>query len=177
MTFLSKFDKSLLPPPRTFYETELGKLGREDRHGWAAANCPKHESKSGKSFGVNLRNGGFVCRAGCGSGGDILDFLKFRDGLDFKRAKQYLGIDVSAPRPAVEVVTVRWLLCDFTIDGEHYRTAVKDEPQTYCQKIRSFYHDAMEGLDELGPGESESHDECWARLACGFDELRELGAV
>ena len=184
MTFHSSFDKSLLPDARQVYVTELGKLWREDRHGWCAANCPFHESKSKRSFAVNLRSGGFLCRAPhCGvKGGDVLDFVKLRYRLDFKGAKNYLRVfDDSTALPAVETVPAAWLHCDFTVDGINYRAAVKDEPENdpanYRQKIRRFYHDARELLDELGPGESEAHEQCWARLACGFDELRELGAV
>jgi len=57
----SSFDKSQLPPARSFYEAELGALSRENGRGWCVGRCPFHESKSGKSFSVNLRSGGFFC--------------------------------------------------------------------------------------------------------------------
>jgi prepilin-type N-terminal cleavage/methylation domain-containing protein len=50
-----------LPPARSFYECELGKLTRANGKGWAQGRCPLHESKSGKSFSVNLDSGGFHC--------------------------------------------------------------------------------------------------------------------
>jgi DNA primase len=84
------FQPELLPPPRAFYEKELGKLRRPSR-GWVRGNCPFHESKSRASFSMNLDSGGFFC-FGCEvKGGDILDFVKLRDKVDFKRAAQLLG--------------------------------------------------------------------------------------
>jgi DNA primase len=85
-----QFQRELLPPARSFYENELRKLTRPSR-GWARGNCPFHESKSRSSFSVNLDSGGFYC-FGCEvKGGDILDFVKLRDKVDFKRAAQILG--------------------------------------------------------------------------------------
>jgi hypothetical protein len=86
----SRFDPSALPPARSFYEKELGRLRRPSR-GWARANCPFHESKSRISFCVNLESGGFYC-FGCETkGGDVVDFLRLRYKLDFKAAAQELG--------------------------------------------------------------------------------------
>jgi CHC2 zinc finger len=84
------FQPELLPPARSFYEKELGKLTRPSR-GWARGNCPFHESKSRASFSVNLDSGGFYCFGCEAKGGDILDFVKLRDRVDFKRAAQLLG--------------------------------------------------------------------------------------
>jgi CHC2 zinc finger len=170
----SSVDKSQLPQARSFYEAELGQLSRENRRGWAQTRCPFHESKSGKSFSVNLNSGGFFC-FGCNvKGGDPLDFVRLRHGLDFKGAKSYLRIDDSGQRQAIETVPVAWLVYDFTIDGVSHSAEVRDEPLTYRQKVRRFYTDASTRMAELGPGETESHENCWARMALGFDELREL---
>jgi len=86
------FDRSLLPPSRTFYERELGKLGREDRNGWSRvrSGCPFHASESKTSFYVH-RSGGFYCH-GCNSkGGDVVAFMRQRYNLSFKQAAQELG--------------------------------------------------------------------------------------
>jgi DNA primase len=84
-------DKSLLPPPRSFFERELGRLSRADRKGWCKCNCPFHQSKSKKSFNVNLQHGGWVC-FGCGMrGGDLVSFVMQRDRVPFRRACERLG--------------------------------------------------------------------------------------
>src|SRR5436190_23283248 len=45
------FRRDKLPPARSFYEFELGKLTRPNRKGWAQTRCPFHESKSGNLLG------------------------------------------------------------------------------------------------------------------------------
>jgi DNA primase len=153
----SPFDKSQLPPARSFYEAELGALGRENNRGWCVGRCPFHESKSGKSFSVNLRSGGFFCFGCDAKGGDPLDFVRLRHNFSFRDAKRHLGIDESAPSLQVETVPVKYLVCESKVDGVKYRAEVKDEPVTYRQKIRRFYHDALERMAELGPGQTEAH--------------------
>jgi len=60
-TSQSGFQRDLLPPARSFYERELGKLSRPSR-GWVRGRCPFHDSRSGLSFSVNLDGGGgFYC--------------------------------------------------------------------------------------------------------------------
>jgi hypothetical protein len=171
MTFHSRLDKSQLPVPRPFYESELGQLSRENRRGWAQGRCPFHESKSGKSFSVNLASGGFYCHGCQAAGGDIVDFLRLRHNFTFPDAKRHLGIENSAPTQPVQIVPVKYLVFDFEVDGAKHRAEVKDEPVTYRGKIRRFYRDARERMAVLGPGESEAHETCWERMALGFEEL------
>lgn len=99
MRTLSSFDRSQLPPARTFYERELGELRRPSR-GWARpkAGCPFHESKSKASFAVNLDTGGFYCFS-CGEkGGDVLAFVQLRYRLSFPEALKHFNIE-SGYRP------------------------------------------------------------------------------
>jgi hypothetical protein len=84
------FQPELLPPPRAFYEKELGKLTRPSR-GWVRGNCPFHESRSRASFSVNLDSGGFYCFGCEAKGGDILDFVKLRDRSISSELPKYLG--------------------------------------------------------------------------------------
>jgi hypothetical protein len=178
----SHFDRSLLPPARTFYESELGPLSRRNRAGWSAGPCPFHKSKSGKSFAVHV-DGGFVCR-GCGvKGGSLIDFVRQRDGCDFKTACQRLGAwtEGGAPPTPRETVLVQYLTWDFVVDGVRYQASVKDEPRDYADKIRRFYCDASDRLMELSLGDSERHvgerEECWERMTLALPELRELGIL
>jgi len=90
----SQFDRSALPPARSFYERELGKLSRADRKGWARvkAGCPFHASESKKSFFGHL-DGGFYC-FGCGAkGGDVIAFVRQRYGLSFPDALKHFHIE------------------------------------------------------------------------------------
>jgi hypothetical protein len=85
------FRRELLPPARDFYEAELGKLTRPNRKGWCQARCPFHNSKSGKSFSINVETGGFFC-FGCDvKGGDVVAFIRLRYRCDFKSAAKLLG--------------------------------------------------------------------------------------
>ena len=85
-------DRSRLPPPRSFYEQELGELGRRSR-GWTTpkAGCPFHPSKSKTSFRVNLDSGAFKCFACAAHGGGVIDYVMQRDRIGFKQAVQELG--------------------------------------------------------------------------------------
>lgn len=84
------FEPSALPPPRTFYEADLGKLSRPSR-GWARTTCPFHQGSNKTAFAVNLETGGFFC-FNCGiKGGDLVDFVRLRDKCDFKQAAIALG--------------------------------------------------------------------------------------
>ncbi len=108
----SRFDRSALPPARTFYERELGELRRPDRKGWAKpkAGCPFHASKSKTSFHVHVEHGGFYCFGCDARGGDVIAFVQKRYGLSFPDALQRLGIQsersYSAPRKEEPVISL-----------------------------------------------------------------------
>ena len=168
---ISHFDKSQLPPPEVVFRDGVQKFRRAGLNK-ATALCPFHEDRR-PSLSLDLERGLFHC-FGCLAGGDLVCFVQLRYGLDFPAAKKFLGVDDSGPQPARHMVPVRYLAWDFRIDGRNYRATVRDEPQTYRQMIRRFFCDARDRLQELGPGESEAHESCWAGMALGFDELREL---
>jgi len=86
------FCRELLPSAVTFYRRELGDLSRPDRRGWARpkSGCPFHASKTKKSFYVHV-DGGFYCFGCNAKGGDLVDFVRLRDTVDFKSAAKKLG--------------------------------------------------------------------------------------
>ena len=84
-----QFCRELLPPPIAFWEGEFGKLGRGGK-GWRRVLCPFH-SDHHPSLSVNVESGGFYCFACGAKGGDLLAFVRLRDGVDFKTAAQRLG--------------------------------------------------------------------------------------
>jgi CHC2 zinc finger len=173
------FQADRLPPARSFYELELGRISRPNHKGWAMGRCPFHESKAGKYFSVNLDSGGFHCFGCDAKGGDIVSFLRLRDGLSFKEACQQLGAwdDAAQPTPLPPTILVNHLVMDFDVDDVHHRAEVKDEPRNYAQKIRRFHREAGAQLEVPGPEQagSDEAETYWTRLALGLDELREAG--
>lgn len=175
------FCPELKPPPRSFYENELGKLGRLNSKGWASANPPCHKSKSKKSFVVDLRSGAYRCW-GCGiRGGDVIDFLRWREGYSFKRACQVLGCwreqMTSAERAQLDERRAKLRyereLAEQRKAEEHARIlAIRDDIHTTAAMYRQVsgrLSELMRGSAEICEGEQET---CWAILALALDDLR-----
>jgi hypothetical protein len=151
------FCPELKPPPRSFYEKELGKLGRPNRKGWASADPPCHESKSKKSFVVNLRSGSYRCW-GCGiKGGDVIDFLRWREGYSFKRACQVLGCWTESGKTTKPKCTrvLSHLVMDFAIEGVQYQAEVQDRPKNDLELLRRIHAEAKDRLHEIRNGDAE----------------------
>jgi hypothetical protein len=178
----SAFRKELLPPPKIFYERELGTLSRP-RRGWAMGRCPFHKTKSGKSFSVNLESGGFHC-FGCDvHGGDVLAFVRLRDGLSFKQAAQYFGAWDGAPNPE----TVRQLHARDQ-ERRRQRELAEVEQRSRHQRVirlRDRLHEAgrdywetAKRLSELRQGAApdwpNEQEACWSHLSVTLEDLREL---
>ena len=122
-----------LPLPADFYGPYIKRGRRPNAKGWVAARCPFHDSRSGASLSVNLRNGGWVCWAGCGKG-DIIKFVMKLHGVSFKDACRTLGAweepDGKRRKPKRQRTRlVRYLTMDFVIDGVKYSATVPDEPK------------------------------------------------
>ena len=177
------FQKSALPVPRAFYERQLGRLSRADRKGHARANCPFHKSKSRTTFSVNLRTGAFNCFS-CGArGGDVIDFVRLRDGMSFKEAALSLGAWDSAPSPE----TVRRIMA---ADREREKKRRIEQEQRHKERaermrIREQLHLAMQfqreaerRLDELHAGaepiSANEAEDCWAVMSLSLDYEREM---
>jgi len=62
---------------------------------WAI--CPFHDDKH-PSLSVNADKGVFLCRS-CGVGGDVVEFVKRIEGVDFKTAAKRLGVESYRPSP------------------------------------------------------------------------------
>lgn len=78
-------------PPADFYRAELPGMPSPRGGGWRNGGlCPFHDDNHAGSFYVNLSTGAHVCFS-CGSkGGDIIAFIRQRDGLSFPAALQKL---------------------------------------------------------------------------------------
>jgi hypothetical protein len=170
------FRKDRLPTARSFYEFELGKLTRPNHKGWALARCPFHESKSGKSFSVNLESGGFHCFGCDAKGGDVIAFIRLRDGLTFREACERLGAWDESGKP-IRVrpgLLVRYLVMEFTIDGVQYRASIPDEPRTELQWLRRFHAAAHDRLLEIGDDACDGEEEVEWRILASTWELIQM---
>jgi DNA primase len=89
-TFLSRFDRSAIPPTLTFLQAHFDRVPRQSRgRVMVRCNFPDHQDKT-PSMAWNLNTGKFRC-FGCGRHGDAIDYLMVQHGWDFKRATQSIG--------------------------------------------------------------------------------------
>jgi hypothetical protein len=82
----------ILARPEVFYQTELPAMPAPRReHGWTSGGlCPFHADRHAGSFYVHLDSGAFKCHACGAGGGDVIAFVRLRDGLSFPDACAYL---------------------------------------------------------------------------------------
>jgi hypothetical protein len=147
-----------MPPAKPFYQLELGKLTPPNSKGYALGRCPFHDSKSGKSFSINVNDGHFRCFGCDAKGGDVIDFVRLREGCSFEKACRVLGCWDEGGKPAKvkkHTTTRRYLVMDFSIDGVQHRAEVLDEPTSDLQRLRRFYAEAADRLKEIREGDAE----------------------
>lgn len=183
----TRFDRSLLPSPRSFYSREFRGLPRENSQGWVSVPCCFHSSgekrgRPSKSLRVNTREGNFICMS-CGiKGGDPVAFLMRRDGLDFKRAAQSLGCwrdGGLSPEDRERIERDRrnrekeWQRIE-TLEAERKREriAVRDSLHA-LEKLQRECHCDLSRLRDLPDGSPEKEN-VWAALALLCDPIREL---
>lgn len=179
------FDRSRLPPPILFYAGEVGPLGRPNGKGWTLARggSPCHESRSGRSFFVNLRTGKYHC-FGCGKHGSIVDFVMMRDGVDFPTACQALGVwrgvsdderqqidlqNMQRRQQKGEEARLKQLAHDELIQLRneiHLLVVIQAETSTRLSEL-------LVGATQDYPDEVEH---CWAVLSLVLDDLRQTEA-
>jgi len=82
-------DRTRLPAAPDYYRSIFGEL-RPNGEGWAQVRCCFHEDNR-PSLSVHTGRGAFTCFACGAKGGDLIDFVMRRDGLDFKGACKSLG--------------------------------------------------------------------------------------
>lgn len=98
------FDRSRLPDPQSYYESQGLKLSKGKK--WVTTSCVFHGGSD--SMRVNLINGAFSCMAGCGAkGGDVMSYHRAINAWDFVTACKDLGCWIEdgkslskPPRPA-----------------------------------------------------------------------------
>jgi hypothetical protein len=182
-TIQHHFQKSLLPQPRNFYERELGRLPRSNGKGWAQATCPFHASKSRTSFSVNLNSGAFRCFGCDAHGGDVLSFVRLRDGLGFREAAIRLGAWDDTPSPeSIRKIDAQGRerkkkkLADEQLKAERHRDLMALREQLLL--AISFQREAENRLHELHAGadpiSATEEDACWEIMSLSLDRERML---
>lgn len=169
------FAKQLLPPPRAFYEREIGKLTRPSR-GWSRGRCPFHQSKSGTSFSVNFDSGAFHCFGCEAAGSDIVDFVRLRDRVDFKAACKSLG----AWKSATPAETARLKSADADNKRKRERETAKQQAITTARRqcaeeMRELEHIIDRTRQRLDSSSTEQESElAWQVMANAQDCLNGL---
>jgi hypothetical protein len=173
----ARFRKESLPPPETFYRREFPRLSRTSR-GWAQTLCPFHKEHT-PSLSLNLETGGFYCHGCQARGGDLIDFIRLRDGLSFKQAALALGAWDGSPQSAkakAELVAKRR-------EYERLRRAAEaldDEERRLRIETRSELHNCeqiVRVVRERLSSAPESDECCWAVMSIAHDEARTLAAA
>jgi len=176
----SHFDPALLPPARTFYEQEIGRLTRPSR-GWAQGKCPFHDSRSGRSFAVNLTDGGFYCFGCSAKGGDVVDFLRLRYRLDFKSAAQEAGAwreDMPSERSRkIQAQRERESEAQARKEAEALQGKIgRLQARKELEAARQFYDEHNSRLTELRRGAPERFpgeiERCWELLPLALESER-----
>lgn len=94
--------------PREVVFMVLDELGIElidgDHDGWRRSFCPMHEERSA-SFGILIPDGGWKCRAGCGSSPDLAMLVHKTTGEPLAEAKRRLKMAI----PSDPMTLVRML--------------------------------------------------------------------
>lgn len=152
----SAFDRSALPVPDVFYRQNTERYRRYGSR--ARAVCPFHPSSHRGRFrstplSIDLDRGLFHCFS-CGVGGDIVQFVRSRDGCDFITAAKKLG----ALRPLDPVEAEAY---------EHERDAREARQR---RKDDDFYESLELLLKEMEIYEAVRD---WVRRQC-HDELQAL---
>jgi len=175
------FRRELLPPARSFYERELGKLSRPSR-GWARGRCPFHQSKSGISFSINLGSGGFYCFGCEAKGGDIVDFVRLRDRVGFGRAAQLLGAWREEALSEIErrdlqrqKLERKQRIDREAVAAESARRA-RIEARDHLHCLEGIYKEANVRLKQLSRGDPEQfngeRESCWELMANSLPLIR-----
>lgn len=174
-------DVSMLPAPSQFYAAELGNLRRPSR-GWTQVRCVFHEERT-PSLSINLQNGGFFCH-GCGAkGGDVVDFLKLRDGLSFKQACEQLncwkGHVSRAERSEMEKIRrekARIKSAAERLTAEEKRLRI--DACTRLHNLENMQQEISQQLAELeqAPGADAEKDRSWELLSMLEEEIRSAEA-
>lgn len=176
-----RFKRELLPPPRPFYEKELGRLMRSSRAGWIKARCPFHRPDKNPSFSVNMNSGGFYCFSCGAKGGDVLDFIMQRDDVSFKAAALRLGVWVEVDENSTGYKEIVRELRKCEEVREAARQLAEEEKRLrlgYRQTIHAMERIVQEMKHRLLFHQSDPEREvCGNVLTMALDELREAIAA
>jgi len=174
------FRREAVLPAAVFYAKELPRLSRPSR-GWAKATCVFHHPDRHPSLSVNLATGGFRCFSCGAKGGDVIDFVMQRDGVDFVTAAKSLGAwesscgSVSSAdfrKQKAERERREQAAFDFRAAEKALRLRYRHDIHT----LEAVQRHAAERLRDPSITIPET-EECWRRMAMVVSALRGASAA
>lgn len=152
--------------------------GQPDTHG--RCSCPIHGGENESGFSIFNKDGRdyWKCWTGdCGSG-DVIDFVKAWQGIDFKDACAFLGGDVASDPIAMEK-SAQERLARAKVRHEEARLEVEARrAELQVAQIHLRYHNEMKqwGIDAwLARGIDESYQGFWSLGACDDRAIKYKG--
>jgi len=153
--------------------------GNPDHSGRCA--CPLHGGQNESAFSIFRKDGKdyWKCWTGDCGGGDVLDFVRVWQGLDFKSACAFLGGDVVSDPIAMEA-SARARLEKAKIDHEEARLKMEARrTELQIAQMHVHYHETMQkwGIDEwIKRGIDECYQGLWTLGACENKTIMYKGA-
>jgi hypothetical protein len=184
MASTGKFRRELLPAAGPFLRKELGQHTRPNSQGWALFQPPCHKSKSKRSFSANVITGAYCCHAGCGKGGDLVSFVRWRYSLSFADACRELGCwDETGTTSRSEIRRQRQARAreqaEAEAEAERYRRAAIDK-RDWLHLLERLYRDSNARLTGIRKGAPESYkgeeEVLWGILADALPQVRTAAA-
>lgn len=169
------FQREKLPPASNFYKQEL-ELGKPSR-GWARTACPFHRGTNTTAFAVNLTTGGFFCH-NCGvKGGDLVDYVRLRDGVDFITAAKSLGAwfetDSTTAQQIARDREARLRAREEAEEREGEERRLRPEARDWLHSLERVYDFASARLGSLLHNESADAELCWQIMAHVLPQIRQ----
>jgi len=170
------FRKDWLPRAEDFYRDNVEQF-KTLRGARAIGMCPFHPDHH-PSLRIDLDRGLYYCDP-CGFGGDIIDFVRRREHVDFMTAAKSLGAWDGGLQ--IDAVVIRRIRTEQD-HREQQRQAERElerryfEAEEWLDCIEGIYRDAGIRLSEIrrhGSVNPEEEEACWSILSLALDQVRE----
>jgi len=142
----TRFERAALPPPEEFFRGNLQGFRRFGSR--ARAVCPFHPRAKHQNLSLDLERGLFHCFV-CNASGDLVDFVRLRDGVNFREAARRL----SALVPMTGIEARR-----FQREREFHVQRKQAQAAAWAHQLQGLLHDMQlyERLRDRGiPGAKE----------------------
>jgi hypothetical protein len=178
---VSRFDRSRLPSPESFFRANLRKFRARGRK--ATALCPFHPDHH-PSLSIDLDRGLFFCFT-CNVGGDVISFVMLRDGVSSKVAAKSLGAWVDGELSPAERREIRRAK-QRRAEIEAAAIDLAEREHRFCMHYRNeicrlerYIRYIRARLREFKPEQVDldDYERCGVALVISLDRLREAVAA